>query len=84
METTIELKIEHDVFMKAQEYSMNNGKDLSDYLVDFIFSLSKKQMKNEEKNGIHPLVKEITGVFKRDKEIDYKETIVEYLKEKYN
>ena len=94
METTITVNLDEAVVQIMNDYAMQNNTTISEIIKDYALSLKKTDPEEDEpfdreywekylEENITPAVKKLSGVFKRNRDIDTREAIVEYLTKKH-
>jgi hypothetical protein len=82
MYTKLTLNIDRDVVENAKIYAKDTKRSISKLVEEYLSSISKKNVKNNDR-PLGPITKELVGIIKIDKNIDYKELLSEALMEKY-
>lgn len=71
MEAKVILKIEREVYERAEVYAKENKLSLSDIVETYLKSLTEEEVIDMEKELI-PIVKQLKGSFEIPKDLDYK------------
>ena len=79
MYTKLTLRLDEHIINQIKNYAAEHKMSLSKMVEQYFRSLVSKKNKEE----ISPLVKELSGCIKVDREINEKEEITKYLMEKY-
>jgi hypothetical protein len=82
MYTKLTLNIDQDVVENAKIYAKDTKRSISKLVEEYLSSISEKNVKNNNR-PLGPITKELVGIIKIDKNIDYKELLSEALMEKY-
>lgn len=82
MGTKITVKVEKEVLKMASEYAMAKGQDLSEMIENYLKSIAARGSKIDPEK-LSPRIQRLRGIIKLDTKQDYKEILVEELKEKY-
>jgi hypothetical protein len=81
METKLTLKLDKDVIEEARQYAKNKNISLSRMVEKYFKSLTEKKRKKEI--NYSPLIEELSGIIRLDKDFDFRENHTNYLIEKY-
>lgn len=82
MTTKLTLSIEKDIIENAKIYAERHSKSLSRLIQDYLESISKTD-RDEISRSIPPITKELAGILKGKKQINFREDITSYLEKKY-
>lgn len=80
MQTKLTLSIEKSVVEQAKEFSRRHHKSLSKLIESYLRQVARS---GPEKDGITPLVSELSGVISAKKVSKHKEEYADYLAKKY-
>ncbi|MDR1955710.1 MAG: DUF6364 family protein, partial [Treponema sp.] len=76
------LNIDQDVVENAKIYAKDTKRSISKLVEEYLSSISEKNVKVNNR-PLGPITKELVGIIRMDKNIDYKELLLEALMEKY-
>ena len=82
MTTKLTLSIEKNIIENAKIYAEKHSKSLSRLIQDYLESISKKDG-YETSPSLPPITKELAGILKGKKQINFREDITSYLEKKY-
>ncbi len=82
MNTKLTLTIQKEILEKAKEYAKDKGQSLSDLVENYFKLLTKDERKIKPKQ-LSPRVKRLRGILKAQSNFDYKKTLEEELRKKY-
>jgi hypothetical protein len=82
MYTKLTLSIDRAVIESAKIYAKKSKRSVSRLVEEYLSSISHANRENNNK-PLGPITKELVGVIKTKKNIDYKELLTEALMEKY-
>lgn len=82
MNTVLTLTIDKDVVENAEIYAKSTKKSVSQLVEDYLSSISSRDRIIEDK-PLGTITKQLAGIIKLDKKIDYKELLGNSLTEKY-
>jgi hypothetical protein len=77
------LNIDADVIENAKTYAKKSGKSVSKIVEEFL-SLISKGSKRKPANSLGPITRELAGIIKTKKKINYKDVLTDALLEKYS
>jgi hypothetical protein len=81
MYTKLTLNIDQEIVESAKTYAKTTNRSVSKLVEEYLSSIS---MKNTISNRpLEPITKEIAGIIKTKKNINYKKILTEALEEKY-
>ena len=81
MEAKLTLKLDKSVIDKAKEFAKNKNISLSRMVERYFKAVVDKKPGKEKKYS--PLVEELSGIIRLDKDFDFKDEYTGYLIEKY-
>jgi hypothetical protein len=79
MDVKLTLKLDRNVIKKAKEYANERRQSLSRLVEQYFLELTSSE---DFKQKLSPSVRKLSGVLK-DKNLDYKEEVSQYLSRKY-
>jgi hypothetical protein len=82
MYTKLTLNIEQDVVENAKIYAKSQKRSVSKLVEEYLSSISLNKKANEN-NSLGPITKELVGIIKIKKSVDYKDVLSDALMEKY-
>lgn len=82
MNTKLTLTIEKEVIEIAKKYAKEKGQSLSE-MVENYFKLVTVGRTSVKEKQLSPKVRKLRGIIKSNKNIDYKQTLIEELSKKY-
>ncbi|GHV62773.1 hypothetical protein AGMMS49587_10620 [Spirochaetia bacterium] len=83
MYNKLTLNIEQNVIENAKIYAKNQKRSVSKLVEEYLSTISSKNNKNIEYNSLGPITKELVGVIKIKKDVNYEDLLTEALMEKY-
>ncbi|WP_026777365.1 DUF6364 family protein [Polaribacter sp. Hel_I_88] len=83
MNTKLTLTVEEEVILKAKQYAKSKGRSLSDIVENYLKLITKKEDNSSSNISDTPISDSLVGVFKMDKDFDYKKDLLEALEKKY-
>jgi hypothetical protein len=83
MYTKLTLSIEQDTIENAKKYAKNQKRSVSKLVEEYLSSLSSSTNKRNENSTLGPITKELIGVIKVNKHMNYEDILTDALMEKY-
>ena len=83
MYTKLTLSIDQNVIENAKKYAKNQKRSVSKLVEEYLSSISLSTDKKIEYNTLGPITKELVGIIKVNKHMDYKEILTDALMDKY-
>jgi hypothetical protein len=83
MSAKLTLSIDQNVIENAKKYAKNQKKSVSKLVEEYLSSITLPADKKIEYNALGPITKELVGIIKVNKHLDYKEILAGALMEKY-
>jgi hypothetical protein len=84
MKEKLTLSIEKSIISRAKKYSRFNRKSISEIVENHLEDLTDKKVTVRSGRKIHPRVKKLAGVLKRQGNKDVKKEYHKHLEEKYS
>jgi hypothetical protein len=82
MDTVLTLNIDQDVVQSAEIYANYTKKTISQLVEEYLMTISRENEADNTKQ-LGPITRQLAGIIKMDKNIDYKELLADVLMEKY-
>jgi hypothetical protein len=82
MYTKLTLNIEQNVVENAKIYAKNQKRSVSKLVEEYLASISLNKGANEF-NSLGPITKELVGIIKIKRDVNYKDILTDALMEKY-
>ena len=83
MYAKLTLNIDQNVIENAKKYAKNQKRSVSKLVEEYLSSISLSADKKVEYNTLGLITKELVGIIKVNKHIDYKEFLTDALMDKY-
>lgn len=83
MNAKLTLTVEQEVIVKAKKYAKSKGRSLSDIIENYLKLITRTGDDSIKKDSDTPISDSLVGVFKMDKDFDYKKDLLEALEKKY-
>jgi hypothetical protein len=83
MYNKLTLNIEQNVIENAKIYAKNQKRSVSKLVEEYLSTISSKNNENIEYNSLGPITKDLVGIIKIKKDVNYENLLTEALMEKY-
>ena len=81
MDAILTLNIDKNVFENAEMYAKQTKKTVSQLVEEYLFSISS--INKVDYKPLGPITKQLAGIMKLDKNVNYKDLLSDTLSEKY-